>query len=67
VILVGKPEGNEPLAGSRQRRYDNKEMDLRDIEWRGMGWSHLLGIGLVEFPCEHGNEAFGFHKILGNG
>jgi hypothetical protein len=30
-ILVGKPEGNRPLGGSRSRRVDNIKMDLREI------------------------------------
>jgi hypothetical protein len=30
--------------------------------WTGFFW---LGIGSVEGCCEHGNELFGFHKMMG--
>jgi hypothetical protein len=32
-ILVGKPEGKEPLGRPRRRRVDNIKIDLREIGW----------------------------------
>jgi hypothetical protein len=40
-ILVGKPEGKEPLGRPRCRWEDNIRMDLREIEWEGVVWIHL--------------------------
>jgi hypothetical protein len=40
-ILVGKPEEKRPLGRPRRRWVDNIEIDLREIEWGGMGWIHL--------------------------
>jgi len=31
IFLVGKPEGNRPLARPRQRREDNIKMDLQKV------------------------------------
>jgi hypothetical protein len=39
--LVGKPEGNRPLARPRRRFVDNMKMDLRGIEFYGMDWVDL--------------------------
>jgi hypothetical protein len=36
--LIGEPEGKRSLGRPRHRRVDNVKMDLRDIEWGGMGW-----------------------------
>jgi hypothetical protein len=36
-ILVGKPEGKSPLARPRRRWEDNIKMDVREIEWYGLG------------------------------
>jgi hypothetical protein len=41
MILVGTPEGNRPLVRPRSRRLDNIKIDLREIEWGGMGWIDL--------------------------
>jgi hypothetical protein len=35
-ILVGKPEGKEPLGRPTRRWEDNIKMDRRDIGWGGM-------------------------------
>jgi hypothetical protein len=35
-----KPQGKRPLATSR-RRWDDIKMDLREIEWEGVDWTHL--------------------------
>jgi hypothetical protein len=40
-ILEGKPEGKRPLGRPRRRWEDNIKMDLREIGWGGMDWSHL--------------------------
>jgi hypothetical protein len=37
-ILVGNPEGKRPLRRPRRRWVENIKMDLREIEWDGMGW-----------------------------
>ena len=36
--LVGKPEGRRPLERPKRRWEDNIKMDLREVEWRGIGW-----------------------------
>jgi hypothetical protein len=41
-ILVGEPEGSRPLGGPRRRWEDNIKMDLREIEWGGTDWIHLV-------------------------
>jgi hypothetical protein len=40
-ILVGKPEVKRPLGRPRHRRVDSIKMDLREVGWSGMDWSHL--------------------------
>jgi hypothetical protein len=40
-ILVGKPEGRNPLGRPRRRWVDNIQMDLRKIEWDRIGWVDL--------------------------
>jgi hypothetical protein len=35
-ILVGKPEGNRPLARPKRRWVDDIKMDLRET-----GWDHM--------------------------
>jgi hypothetical protein len=41
-ILVGKSEGKRLLGRTRRRWVDNTKMNLRDIEWGGMGWIELV-------------------------
>jgi len=36
-VLVGKPEGNRPLAGPR-RRWEN---DIKEIGWEDVNWIDL--------------------------
>jgi hypothetical protein len=40
-ILVGKQEGKRPLGRPTFRWDDNVKMDLGEIGWGGMDWSHL--------------------------
>jgi hypothetical protein len=40
-ILVGKPEGRRPLGRPRRGCQDNIEMDLREIGFWGVDWTHL--------------------------
>jgi hypothetical protein len=40
-VLVGKPEGKRPLGRPRHRWDDGIKMDLREIGWGGVEWSHL--------------------------
>jgi hypothetical protein len=42
-ILVGRPEGRQPLGRPRRRWEDNIKMD-QDVGW-GMDWIELLRIG----------------------
>jgi hypothetical protein len=41
-ILVGKPQAKIPLGKPRLRWEDNIRMDLREIEWKGADWMHLI-------------------------
>jgi hypothetical protein len=36
-ILVGKPEGKRPLGRSRRLWMSNIKIDLREVEWDGIG------------------------------
>jgi hypothetical protein len=38
---VGKSKGKKPLGRQRRRLVDNIKMDLREIDWDGMGWIDL--------------------------
>jgi hypothetical protein len=40
-ILVRKPEGKRSFRRSRHRCEDNIKMDLREIGWEVVDWSHL--------------------------
>jgi hypothetical protein len=40
-ILVGKPEGREPLGRPTCRWVDNIKIDLREIGWDGIDWIDL--------------------------
>jgi hypothetical protein len=43
--LVEEPEGKRPLGRPRRRWEDNIEMDLQEVEFAGMDWIELAGIG----------------------
>jgi hypothetical protein len=36
TVVDGKPEENRPLG-----RWEDMRMDLREIEWEGVDWTHL--------------------------
>jgi hypothetical protein len=40
-VLVGKPEGKEPLVRPRRRWEDGIKMDLREIGWGCVEWIQL--------------------------
>jgi hypothetical protein len=40
-ILVGKPEGKEPLGRPRSRWENNSRLDVREIERERVDWIHL--------------------------
>jgi hypothetical protein len=42
-LLVGKPEGKNPLSRPRRRWVDNIRMDLEEVGWGDVDW-----IGLVQ-------------------
>jgi hypothetical protein len=39
---VGKPEVKRSLGRQRSRWVDNIKMVLREIEWDGMDWIHVV-------------------------
>jgi hypothetical protein len=41
LVLVGKPEGKNPLERSRLRWENGVRMDLREIGWVRVEWIHL--------------------------
>jgi hypothetical protein len=41
-ILVGRPEGRRPLGRPRRRWEDNIKMDIREIGFGDVDWSHLV-------------------------
>jgi hypothetical protein len=43
-VLVVKPEGKRPLGRPRCRWEDNINIDLQEVECKGMGWIYLLRI-----------------------
>jgi hypothetical protein len=40
-IFVGKHERKTPLRRPRHRCEDNIRMDLRNVDWEGVGWMHM--------------------------
>jgi hypothetical protein len=40
-VLMGKPEGKRPLGRPRRRWVDGIRIDLRDMGWGSVDWSHL--------------------------
>jgi hypothetical protein len=40
-ISNGKPEGKKTLERHRCRLEDNIKIDLKEIAWGGMDWTHL--------------------------
>jgi hypothetical protein len=40
-IIIGKPEGKKPLVRPRNGWENNVKMDLRELQWEGIGCFHL--------------------------
>jgi hypothetical protein len=40
-IFAGKPEGKRPLEKPR-RGWEDIRMDLREIDWEYVDWTHLV-------------------------
>jgi hypothetical protein len=40
--LVGKPEGKRPLGRPWHTWEDNIRIDLREVEWKGLNWMHVV-------------------------
>jgi hypothetical protein len=55
-IVVGKPEGKGPLGRPRSRWEDGIRMNLKEIGWRCKMDPVSSVQGLVEDPCDYGDE-----------
>jgi hypothetical protein len=40
-ILLGRPEGRQPLGRPRRRWEDKIKMDVQKVGWGGMNWIEL--------------------------
>jgi hypothetical protein len=40
-VLVKKSKGKGPVQSLRHRQYNNIKMDLKEIGWEGVDWTHL--------------------------
>ena len=40
-VWWGRPEGKRPFGRPRRRWKDNIKVDVKDMEWGGMGWIDL--------------------------
>jgi hypothetical protein len=40
-ISIGKPEGKRPLGRPTRKCEDNIKMNLMEIGWRGVNWTHI--------------------------
>jgi hypothetical protein len=40
--MVGKPEGKRSIRRTRRRWADNIKIDLKEIEWHGVNYIHLI-------------------------
>ena len=48
MVLVGKPEGRNPMGSPRRRWVDNIRMDLQDVGcgyMDGLGWPRIETVG----------------------
>ena len=61
-VLVGKPEGKNPLGRPRRRWEDNIKMDLREVDCDVRNWMGLAQEGTMEDLCKSRNEPSGFLK-----
>jgi len=41
IAVIYTPDGKRPLGRPGYRWEDNIRMDLREIEWEGVGWNHV--------------------------
>jgi len=39
--LVDRPEGRRPHGRPRRRWEDNVKIDIKEVEWRVMGWNSV--------------------------
>jgi hypothetical protein len=58
-VLVGKPEGKQPLVRPRRRREDGIRMDFKEIGWGCRVDPAGSGQGPVAGCCEYGDEPSG--------
>jgi hypothetical protein len=62
-LLVGKPEGKEPLGRPRRRWVANIRMDLGEVGWGDVDWICLTKDRVqVESSCEFSIESSGSMK-----
>jgi len=40
--MVVKRQGKTPFGRTRRRWEDNIRMDLREMDWEGVDWMHLV-------------------------
>jgi len=60
-VLVGKPEGKDPLGIPGRRWHNNIKMDLKEIGWDGADWIYPAG-DMDWWSCEQGTETLGAIK-----
>jgi len=41
-VLVGRPQGMNPLGTPRFRRENNIKIEFQGVEWRGMDWIDMV-------------------------
>jgi len=61
-VLVGKPEGRNPMGRPKRRWVGNIRMDLQEVGCGYMEWIGLAQDGEVADACECGNELSGSVK-----
>jgi len=52
-ILVRKCESKRPLGTPKHKWKDNIRMNLREIRWKGVEWSHVAQ-DMDQWPLLHG-------------
>jgi hypothetical protein len=61
-ILAGKREGKRPLGRPSHTWEDNIKMDLKGLEYEGMGWKQLAQDRPLEGCCKQSDESLGSIK-----